>query len=1593
MAKRHPSKTLASSSITAAPAPFDRLFYEYTAAEDLAQLSKNDCATIAASVWELMQQRPRGTINLRVFNPSRDQHGYTVDHTIMELAMDDMPFLVDSVTGELHRRGIAIHLAVHPVVFVARNKNGQLEKLLTNKEELTAERAEAVMHIQFDRTTDGALLKDLQQTLRAILQEVSMAVADWQPMRATNAKISMELRGLNPIVTAKDDLEEARSFLGWLDDNNFTYLGYRRLNLTSQNGKPIWKVEKSSGLGILRDDAVRLFGGLREFGMQHPEIRAYLEKRRVVIVTKTNIAARVHRTVPMDAIFVQRLDDRDNIIGEDLFVGLFTSASYAQSPRDVPFIRHKIQQILDRAGLDPVGHDGKALVHILDTYPRDELFQINIEELFQHTMGILQLRERARVGLFVRQDPFKRFVTCLIYVPRDRYDSELRQKIQQHLLQAFQGSGAQFQTRIDDSPLARVFLTINTTDKAKAPDVKKLEQELKQLSRSWSDLLHEALVKWYGESKALEFFKRYNSAFPAVYRENIKPDAAIFDLANLEDLRTHNRFIADIFEEAGSSNLHLKLYSPQQPLILSEILPIIENMGLRINYMSGPYELMLDPTTQQKIYLHEFVGTAALPLTQPFATVKPVFEQAFAQVVAGKVENDSFNMLTLRAGLTAREIVILRSAAKYLRQLRIPYSQDNMAQVLAQYAPISLELVRLFKSRHDPALAATRTQQSKQQLGKIQDLLQAVTGLEDDRILRRYLNFIQSTLRTNYFLNKDYLSIKLDSRALDYMPLPKPLVEIFVYSTRIEAVHLRGGKVARGGIRWSDRKEDFRNEILGLMKAQMVKNSVIVPVGSKGGFILKQPPQDSAAFQAEGIACYRMMMTGLLDITDNLKNGKVIPPANIVRHDGDDPYLVVAADKGTAKFSDIANGIAQDYGFWLDDAFASGGSAGYDHKEMGITARGAWEAIKRHFREIGTDIQTTDFTVAGVGDMSGDVFGNAMLLSKHIRLIGAFDHRHIFCDPTPDAAQSWQERQRLFHKPTSSWADYDSKKLSKGGAIFARNEKSLKLTPEIRKAFGISSETVSPSELITAILKTPVDLLYFGGIGTYVKASDESHEEAGDRSNDAQRIDGREIHAKVIGEGANLGLTQRGRIEYAQQGGRINTDAIDNSAGVDTSDHEVNIKILLRQMLASGDLTLAARNKILASMTDDVATLVLRDNYLQAQALSLAQARAVELLPSHTRTIRALEKANLLDRRIEFMPDDAELQDRQRNKAGLTRPELAILLSYSKIWLYDQLLSSDLPDDSFLQEDLARYFPHQLSKKYPDAIRRHQLGREIIATHVTNSLINRGGSHFVTMMQERTGQSPVAIARAYLMVREIFQLRNLWEAIETLDSKVSAQVQLTMLLTISDLLNSGVAWLLQHHAKKFTLGDTIRNMQNAVSQFTLWLEKRPDSGDRRSSHFAQKLIEQKVPQKLARQISQLTQLSNALDIIHLAADTRHSIDKIADIFFTLGTELGLDWLFDRSQIMLTETPWQREALITLLDDLSDTQQMLTAQIAKRMAKTQGQRNPQQILLEWKSTNHDKLTRYKALLDEIQSTGSLDIAMLTLASRQLASLIN
>ncbi|TMH63040.1 MAG: NAD-glutamate dehydrogenase, partial [Betaproteobacteria bacterium] len=1344
--------------------------------EDLLERQPADLYGAALSHWNFARKRESGRARVRVFNPSIEEHGWQSTHTIVEIVNDDMPFLVDSVAMEVNRHGLTLHLVNHPIVAVERAADGALSGLAADGSK--TRRLESFIHVEVDRTTDTAAMEALAIDITRVLDDVRAAVDDWQSMQTKARTIAANVATTPPPLPG-DEIAEGVAFINWLADNHFTFLGYRCHDLVTVEGQDALQTVPGSSLGILRETRSKDVG--TRFAALPPEVRAYARRPELLIITKSTSRSTVHRPGFLDYIAIKRFNTKGEVCGEDRFLGLFTSAAYSAKPADIPLLRHKTSNVIRRAHLPPGGHAEKALINILDTYPRDELFQTSEEELLRIATGILHLGDRQRFRLFVRHDPFERFVTCLIYAPRENYTTELRQKWQELLMQAFNGTSSDFNVHLSESPLAQVMMTVRTTP-GHIPDydVRGLEALLVASARRWEDDLKDALIEALGEARGNTLFRAFGAAFPAGYREDFAARAAVHDIEMMDRLADAQPLGMSLYRplEAPPGVMRFKLFHLGGPVPLSYSLPMLEHMGLEV-IDERPHRIA--PEGRQPIWMHDLGMLAPNVDTEvEIDALHGVFEDAFGRVFRGEVENDDFNRLVVRARLPAAEIVILRAYAKYLRQIGFALSQSFIEATLSAHADIAAMLIDLFKLRFDPDAGAGMGAKAAEQMRAIEGALERVDNLSEDRVLRQYLALILATLRTNFWTDhaKDFLSFKFDPAKVPGLPEPKPMFEIFVYSTRFEGVHLRGGKVARGGLRWSDRLEDFRTEVLGLMKAQMVKNTVIVPVGSKGGFVLKRAPSpaDRDAYMKEGVACYQNYLRGLLDLTDNRVGDRIVPPPRVKRHDPDDPYLVVAADKGTATFSDYANGISKEYGFWLGDAFASGGSAGYDHKVMGITARGAWESVKRHFREMGTDTQTTDFTVAGIGDMSGDVFGNGMLLSRHIKLVAAFDHRHIFLDPNPDAAVGSAERERLFKLPRSSWGDYDTSLISPGGGVYPRSAKSIAVTPEVAKALAVRTEVMTPTELVNAILKAPVDLLYNGGIGTYVKAKSETNVQVGDRANDALRVNGRELRCKVVAEGGNLGCTQLGRIEYALSGGRIYTDAIDNSAGVDTSDHEVNIKILLGLPIAEGELTEKQRNVLLAEMTDDVAALVLRDNYFQTQALSVMNRIAPHLLDAQQRFIQFLEKGGRLNRALEYLPTDDEIVERRARGTGLATPEVAVLLAYSKIWLYDELLASRLPDDTWIETALARYFPTGLRERYAPYMTRHPLKRDIIATHVTNSMVNRVGSTYVHRLMETTGAKPYEIVRAYLLSREIFGFVPLWQAIEALDNKVDDAV-------------------------------------------------------------------------------------------------------------------------------------------------------------------------------------------------------------------------
>jgi glutamate dehydrogenase len=1560
--------------------------------EDLAERAPGDLYGAALSHWNFARKRDPGYVRVRVFNPSIEEHGWQSTHTIVEIVNDDMPFLVDSVTMEVNRQGLTLHLIVHPILPVNRGADGVLTDIAA-ADDPNALR-ESFIHVEIDRITEVGLFDVLAQDIGRVLSDVRLAVADWKKMRGKLESVVAELDTREtPLSPA--ELAEGKAFLSWLADDNYTFLGYRCNDLVVVDGQDALKAVAGSSLGILREDTSRNVAAT--LAVLPPEGRAYATTPDLLIVTKANARSTVHRPGYLDYVGIKRFDAAGNVCGEHRFLGLYTSMAYSARTSDIPLLRRKTANVVARAGLIGGSHAGKALVNILESYPRDELFQTSEDELLRTAMGILHLGERQRFRLFVRRDAFERFIVCIIYAPRENYTTELREKWQRILQGAFNGMSADFNVSFFESALARVLITVRTTPGKIPPfDVRELEARLAAAARRWDDELKEALIDTHGEALGIEYFHRFGGALPAGYREAFTARAAVPDIVMMAGLTEGKPLAMSLYRplEAAPGMLRFKLMHLGGPVPLSDSLPMLERMGLKV-IDEQPHRV--SPPGEPVIYLHDFgMQTALVDIDVDIHGLHAVFEDAFARIFSGEVENDDFNRLVVAARLPASEVVILRAYSKYLRQMGFPLSQAFIESTLAANAPIARELVALFNARFDPARAAD-TDAEAARVQAIESALDEVENLSEDRVLRQYLALILATTRTNFWRRdsngrrRSFVSFKLDPSKVPGLPEPRPMFEIYVYSPRFEGVHLRGGKVARGGLRWSDRPEDFRTEVLGLVKAQMVKNVVIVAVGAKGGFVLKRASSitDRDAYLKEGIACYQDYLRALLDVTDNRDGDKIIPPPQVRRHDPDDPYLVVAADKGTATFSDYANAISEEYGFWLGDAFASGGSVGYDHKAMGITARGVWESVKRHFREMGHDTQSTDFSVVGIGDMSGDVFGNGMLRSEHIRLLAAFDHRHIFLDPNPHPQTSFKERERLFKLPRSSWADYDPKLISPGGGVYPRTAKSIAITPEVKAVLAISADTMTPTELVNALLKAPVDLIYNGGVGTYVKATSETHSQVGDRANDALRANGRDLRCKAFAEGGNLGCTQLGRIEYARAGGRIDTDAIDNSAGVGTSDHEVNIKILLGLPIAEGELTAKQRNAVLADMTDDVAALVLRDNYFQTQVISVTGRIERELIDAQQRFIHFLEKTGRLNRPIEFLPSDDEIAERRANGQGLTAPERAVMLAYSKIWLSDELVASDLPDDRWVASALVRYFPAVLAERYASYMARHPLKREIIATHVTNSMLNRVGSTFVHRLSESTGAGPHEIVRAYLLSREIFGFVDLWKPIEALDNRIDDALQATMLIDISRQLERGTTWFLRSRRLNDDMAETIAHFAPRVEALAARLPVLLDAASRsRVAAAVADYAAKGVPEELGARVVTLDALYSTLDIVEVAGATKRPVELVAEIYFDLSTRLELPWLGEMIERLPADKHWQMLAKTAMHDDLSGLQRT----IATEVLSGGGDLSARDALLAlWADRNRRAIERAQQLMGELRAAPAADGPMLSVALRELRNL--
>lgn len=1573
------------------------LYFQDALKEDMINEPIENLYGTIICLWDFLQQRTGSQPKVRVYNPNFEEHSWQSTHTVIEILTDDMPFLVSSFNMALVRLGHTIHLTAHPVISVKRNKKGELENVA---DKLSNASTEALMRFEIDRLSDINLLDEIKDELLASLADVKKTVADWSQMKN---KLDEAITASEKIthLKDKDNHQENLDFLRWVGNNHFTFIGFRAYDLVKEKDETHLKLVEGSGLGTFRDAHDKKVK--RDIVLNDDLAGLAIDPDNILILTKSTAISTVHRPVHLDYLGIKRFDKKGDVIGEWRFFGLYSSAAYIARMQDVPLLRKKLAHIIEKANVDPNSHKGKNLKHILNSYPRDEMLHAPVEDLYGTIESILAIQERRQLRVFIRKDIYGRFLNALVYVPRDRYNTEIRMKMQDILINACNGTSAEFNVQFSQLVLARVNFTIQIADPQNSPsiDVDDIQRKMQEAMSSWEDKLLIALQTSNGEEGGNHLFAQYAPYLPAAYREDFSPNAAVLDIERLNSLAGEGDISTHLYRQVGQSknNYFFKVYGSGTTLVLSDVLPILECMGLRV-LEARPYELDNHEEDIKNTWIVEFAISVDADVNLEKSAQREAFQDAFSQVFSRRVENDRFNSLVLDASLTWRQVTMLRALTKYLMQLQVPFSVQYMQQTLEKNANIARLLVQLFEQRFDPSLTAKREEKVQKLLEKIEAALDQVANLDEDRILKHYLSVVQAMIRTNFYQAdenghiKDYVSFKMDPSLIPAVPLPRPKFEIFVYAPWVEGVHMRGGKVARGGLRWSDRMEDFRTEVLGLVKAQMVKNAVIVPSGAKGGFVAKQLKKNASReeIQAEVIRCYTTFISGLLDITDNLVQNELVPPLSVERYDEDDPYLVVAADKGTATFSDLANSISAKYGFWLGDAFASGGSNGYDHKKMGITARGAWESVKRQFKEIGIDCQTTDFTTVGIGDMAGDVFGNGMLLSKHIQLIAAFNHMHIFIDPTPNIETSFAERERMFKLPRSSWEDYNKELISKGGGIFNRSAKSIPINADIRKALGIEGnmKSMAPTDLINAILKAPVDLLWNGGIGTYVKAETETHADVGDSGNNSLRVDGKELRCKIVGEGGNLGLTQRGRIEFAQNGGLISTDAIDNSAGVDSSDHEVNIKILLNRVVENGDMTEKQRNTLLAEMTDEVGGLVLRHNLGQSHVLSLANSQAPERVADHWRLIQSLVREGRLNREIEFLPSDAQIKKRMNKGQGLTRPEISVLLAYSKIKLSEQLVEDGIGEDQDLLTQIHKYFPTQLGKRFDDQMASHPLLQEIIAGHVTNNIGNRMGPTFSTYVQEETSASALNLVRAYMAAEDIFGVPALWDAINNLDFKVPNDTLNKLLIRIQYLLEHATLWLLRNTRESLSiqkLKDTYKPGVEIIRANMQAILTEPSQ-----QHLADitlELVEKGIPEDIAQQLSSLHYLFYGLDIIRVAANTEKEVLDVAQTYFALEMDLELHWLRHSVSALVANDMWQRRAKAGLVDEVDNSLRTLTQEVIQSSSEI---KDLEERLIHWREQNNDNIKHYRTTFGEIKSESDLTLAMITVAIRELRNLI-
>ncbi len=1580
---------------------FVKNFFSASTSRDFLNYSIEELYNAALLSFDFYVNKKPGEFKVRICNPTIEKNGFESAYTFLDIVNDDMPFLVDSTVAYLDKYGIRVKNIIHPIYSSIRGKSGKLEEISTSK---TAHQ-ESIIQLHLDKLTAESDIKMLQENISKILINVALVVKDWQPMIELVNKAADQIDNAKKINKETDEIKE---FLNWIASGNFILLGAKEFDVREvKKNEYALEEAKNSGFGIFRSENEEFVPEVINTSFE--EVSDSVTNPYVIEVLKSRYRSRIHRVANAERVRVQKISAEGKVIGEFRFIGLFATSSYHASTASIPLIRGKINKVIADSGYIKASHNYKDLVSTLEFYPRDELFQISSEDLLKNATGIVAICGRSQVRFFGRKDKFNRFVSCLIFTPRDRSNSELRDKIKDYLAQVYNGEVADSFVQITDSNLIRFHVIVRTNKGIPTVDENDIERQITKMTKVWSDDLLESIKAKFDDEVRVSLYAKYKNAFSVSYINRFDSKRAAIDISRIEECLQKNLVLFNLYKSSDllpEDVTELKIFSPEKELILSSIMPILESFGFNV-IQEHTYVITAEEDekirSKRKVWIHYFHLNLSKQGHLFSEKTKLNFEKTVSLIWQDMMQVGFLNRLVVTADLHWKQVYMLNAYSKYLHQTGFRFSQTYVADVLVRYSAITKLLVELFEAKFDPFLKITLAERNKKTekiAAQIREGLNKVKDVTDDSVIRRLLGVIEATLRTNYYQSlkhggfKGYVSFKFDCKKVPELPLPLPHAEIFVYSTRFEAIHLRGGKVARGGLRWSDRQEDFRTEVLGLMKAQMTKNAVIVPVGSKGGFVLKR---DTSAFtrdelQKEGVECYQNFLRGLLDITDNVVNNKIEHPQNVVMHDAQDPYLVVAADKGTATFSDIANGISAEYNFWLGDAFASGGSVGYDHKKMGITAKGGWISVMRHFREMGIDTQTQDFTCVGIGDLAGDVFGNGMLLSQHIKLVAAFNHLHIFFDPNPDVATSFKERTRMFNLPRSSWTDYDKSLISKGGGIFERSAKTIQITPEIKAILAIEEDELSPNDLIQAILKAPVDLLWNGGIGTYVKANDEVNQEVGDRANDSLRINGNELRCKVIGEGGNLGFTQRGRIEYALTGGRINTDAMDNSAGVDCSDHEVNIKIALTSALRSKKVTLEERNKILESMTDEVSHLVLSDNRLQTQAISIAYSQGIAAIDDQAQFLDKLEKTGFLNRKIEFLPSKKEIDKRQNDKIGLTRPELCVMLAYSKMDIYNHILASDLVKDKYFESELFSYFPKLMQEKFADEIAHHQLRNEIIATQITNFIVNRIGITFINQMCQDSGFGIVDVVKSFIIACGSFRLREIWEEIENLDGKIASHIQMQMFLSPNKLLERSVMWLLRNQSKG-NLSAIVTRFRKIADELSAVLSQVLAQASRES--FERKIEKyhlNNVNRKLAGKVAAMDPVASAFDIAEISAASNFDLKTIAKIYFAVGTRFSLKWLRSRLNKQAPENYWQKLSSKTILEDLYSYQM----RIAKRIVDFSSDDKKiceDNSLDGWIKSADFLVERFDSFILDLKAQPNPDLAMFIVALNRLKPLVS